>query len=135
MVDIATNLLPASALTQLRTASGQPYAFVEGSVVRVPIHSPTPSGAFVSEGGAIPVASRTCRSFRGCMNPLVLFLVRVRAGDIGSATVFAQHVIEGLDDKPLQRLTELAAATSRTISASPSKRSRVSFPIFSESAI
>jgi len=45
VVDIATNLLPASALTQLRTASGQPYAFVEGSVVRVPIHSPTPSGA------------------------------------------------------------------------------------------
>ena len=39
-------------------------------------------------------------------SPLVLFLVRVRAGDIGSATVFAQHVIEGLDDKPLQRLTE-----------------------------
>ena len=45
-------------------------------------------------------------AFRGCMNPLVLFLVRLRAGDIGSATVFAQHVIEGLDDEPLQRLTE-----------------------------
>jgi hypothetical protein len=40
------------------------------------------------------------------MNPLVLFPVRLRAGDIRSATVFAQHVIEGLDDEPLQRLTE-----------------------------
>ena len=45
-------------------------------------------------------------AFRGCMNPWVLFLVRLRAGDIGSATVFAQHVIEGLDDEPLQRLAE-----------------------------
>jgi len=57
VVDIATNLLPASALTQLRAASGQPYAFIDGAVARVPIHSPTPSGGFVAEGGAIPVGA------------------------------------------------------------------------------
>jgi len=37
---------------------------------------------------------------------LVLFVAWLRAGDIGSATVFAQHVIERLDDEPLQRLTQ-----------------------------
>ena len=57
VADIATNLLPASALTQLRAASGQPYAFVEGGVVKVPIHSPIASGAFVAEGNAIPLGA------------------------------------------------------------------------------
>ena len=40
------------------------------------------------------------------MNPLVLFVAWLRASDIGSATVLAQHVIERLDDEPLQRLTK-----------------------------
>jgi hypothetical protein len=57
VVDIATNLLPASALAQLRAASGQDYAFIDGAVARVPVHTPTPSGGFVAESGVIPVGA------------------------------------------------------------------------------
>ena len=57
VVDIATNLLPASTLAQLRAASGQDYAFIDGAVARVPVHTPTPSGGFVAEGGVIPVGA------------------------------------------------------------------------------
>ena len=57
VADIATNLLPQSVLTQLRAASGQPYTFVEGSVVKVPIHSPIASGSFVAEGDPIKVGA------------------------------------------------------------------------------
>jgi hypothetical protein len=49
--------LPASALAQLRAASGQDYAFIDGAVARVPVHTPTPSRGFVAEGGAIPVGA------------------------------------------------------------------------------
>ena len=49
--------MPASALAQLRAASGQDYAFIDGAVARVPVHTPTPSGGFVAEGGAIPVGA------------------------------------------------------------------------------
>jgi hypothetical protein len=55
--DVAENLLPATVLAQLRQLSGQPYAFVEGATVRIPVHSPTPSGGFVLEGNSIPVAA------------------------------------------------------------------------------
>lgn len=55
--DIATNLLPESALLQLRQRSGLAYAFVEGGVIRVPVHAPTPSGAFVAEAGSIPAGA------------------------------------------------------------------------------
>jgi hypothetical protein len=57
VADIAQNLLPASVFAQLR-ARGLSYAFVPGrGLVRVPMHTPTPSGAFVGESGAIPLAA------------------------------------------------------------------------------
>jgi hypothetical protein len=54
--DVADNLLPASVLAQLRSY-GLAYAFIDGAVARVPVHTPTPSGGFVAEGGAIPVGA------------------------------------------------------------------------------
>jgi hypothetical protein len=57
VADVAPSLLPASALAQLRAASGQDYAFFGGSVVRVPTHTPVASGGFVSEGSVIPVGA------------------------------------------------------------------------------
>jgi hypothetical protein len=42
--DIADNLLPQSALAQLR-AMGLAYAFIAGARASVPVHAPTPSGA------------------------------------------------------------------------------------------
>jgi HK97 family phage major capsid protein len=57
VTDIATNLLPQSALTQLRAASPLGYAFDGNGVIKVPVHSPTPSGAFVAEANAIPVGA------------------------------------------------------------------------------
>jgi hypothetical protein len=53
IADVADNLLPATALSQLR-GIGLAYSFAEGSIVRTPVHTPTPSGAFIAEGGAIP---------------------------------------------------------------------------------
>ncbi len=56
--DLATNLLPQSALVQLRALSGQPYAFIDGAAnIRIPVHAPAPSGGFIPEGGAIPVGA------------------------------------------------------------------------------
>src|SRR4029450_2243398 len=54
--DVADNLLPASALAQLRSM-GLAYSFIDGAVARVPVHAPTPSGGFVLEAGAIPVGA------------------------------------------------------------------------------
>ena len=56
IADVADNLLPQTALAQLR-ALGLQYKFVNGGIARVPMHTPTPSGAFVGEGGPIPVAA------------------------------------------------------------------------------
>jgi hypothetical protein len=56
VADIADNLLPQSALAQLRSL-GLAYGFVGGSIVRTPVHTPTPSGGFVAEGGVIPVGA------------------------------------------------------------------------------
>lgn len=63
VADVAPSLLPASALAQLRAASGQDYAFVGGSVVRVPTHTPVASGGFVSEGSVIPVGALIIAAF------------------------------------------------------------------------
>jgi hypothetical protein len=60
--DIADNLLPQSALAQLRSY-GLAYAFIDGAVARVPIAAPTPSGAFLAEGGAIPVGTLILSAF------------------------------------------------------------------------
>ena len=57
VADIADNLLPQSALAQLRNY-GLAYSFVDGSVARTPTHTPTPSGGFVAK----PAASRSVRS-------------------------------------------------------------------------
>jgi hypothetical protein len=59
VADIATNILPTSALVQLRTLSGLPYEFVAGGNVRVPAHTPVAKGGFVGEAGAIPVVELT----------------------------------------------------------------------------
>ena len=56
VVDIADNLLPQSALSQLRSV-GLSYGFIHGAIARVPVHTPMPSGGFVLEGGAIPVGA------------------------------------------------------------------------------
>ena len=57
VTDVADNLLGDTALAQLR-ARGLAYGFVPGSgIVRVPTHTPTPSGAFVPEGGPIPLGA------------------------------------------------------------------------------
>jgi len=56
VADIADNLLPQSALAQLRNY-GLAYSFVDGSVARTPTHTPTPSGGFVAEAGSIPVGA------------------------------------------------------------------------------
>jgi HK97 family phage major capsid protein len=53
--DVADNLLPQSALAQLRAVSGQAYGFIAGAVAGVPVHTPAASGGFVAEAGAIPV--------------------------------------------------------------------------------
>ncbi len=50
VADIAQNLLPASALMQLRSL-GLQYTFAGGPPVRVPYHQPAASGAFTVEGG------------------------------------------------------------------------------------
>lgn len=63
VADVAPSLLLASALAQLRAASGQDYAFVGGSVVRVPTHTPVASGGFVSEGSVIPVGALIIAAF------------------------------------------------------------------------
>jgi hypothetical protein len=60
--DIADNLLPQSALSQLR-AQGLAYGFVDGAVARTPIHTPVPSGGFVLEANAIPVGALILSSF------------------------------------------------------------------------
>jgi hypothetical protein len=54
--DVAANLLSESVLIQLRQRSGLGYAFADdqGGIIKVPIHAPTPSGAFVGEGKPIP---------------------------------------------------------------------------------
>jgi hypothetical protein len=56
VADIADNLLPQSAFSQLRER-GLQYMFIDAGLARVPTHSPTPSGQFVAEGGAIPLAA------------------------------------------------------------------------------
>ena len=57
VMDVAQNLLGDTVLAQLR-ARGLSYAFVPGrGIVRVPMHTPTPSGAFIGESGAIPVSA------------------------------------------------------------------------------
>lgn len=43
-------------LAQLRSY-GLANGFIDGAVALVPVHTPTPSGGFVAEGGAIPVGA------------------------------------------------------------------------------
>ena len=47
---------PQVALAQFR-ALGLHYAFIHGGVVRMPLHTPAPSGAFIGESVAIPVGA------------------------------------------------------------------------------
>ena len=61
VADIAENLLPASAFSQLR-ALGLQYMFVDGGVARVPFHNPAASGAFVGESNVIPVGALLLRA-------------------------------------------------------------------------
>ena len=57
--DVADNLLPQSALAQLRAVSGQAYGFIAGAVAGVPVHTPAASGGFVAEAlVAIPRSVR-----------------------------------------------------------------------------
>src|SRR4051812_4390432 len=56
VLDVATSLLPASALTQLRALSPLDYEFDQGGIPRVPSHAPQASGGFVAEGASIPFA-------------------------------------------------------------------------------
>jgi hypothetical protein len=84
VVDIATNLLPASALAQLRAASGQDYAFIDGAVARVPVHTPTPSRGFVAEGGAIPVGA------------LIIAALGLKPKKAGSITAITKELAAGL---------------------------------------
>jgi hypothetical protein len=83
VVDIVTNLLPASALAQLRAASGQDYAFIDGAVARVPVHTPTPSGGFVAEGGAIPVGA------------LIIAALGLKPKKAGSITAITKELAAG----------------------------------------
>ena len=83
VADIATNLLPASVLSQLRAASGQPYAFVAGSTVKVPIHSPIASGGFVAEGDPIKVGA------------LILTALGLKPKKAASITAVTKELIAG----------------------------------------
>lgn len=56
VADIADNMLPSSAFSQLR-AQGLQYMFVDGAVARTPTHTPAPSGAFILEGSPIPLGA------------------------------------------------------------------------------
>jgi hypothetical protein len=81
--DIADSLLPASALAQLRAASGQPYAFIDGAVAKVPVHAPTPSGGFVLEAGAIPVGA------------LILTALTLKPKKAASITAITRELLQG----------------------------------------
>ena len=45
VVDVATNLLPATRAGAIARRYGLAYAFIDGAVARVPVHSPTPAAA------------------------------------------------------------------------------------------
>jgi Phage capsid family len=80
--DIADNLLPASVLTQLR-AQGLAYGFIDGAVARVPVHTPTPSGGFVLEAGAIPVGA------------LILTALNLKPKKAASITAITRELVNG----------------------------------------
>ena len=83
MVDVATSLLPASVLAQLRAASGQDYAFIDGAVARVPVHTPVPSGGFFPEARAIPVSA------------LIIAAVGLKPKKAGSITAITKELANG----------------------------------------
>jgi hypothetical protein len=57
--------------------------FIDGAVARVPVHTPTPSGGFVAEGGAIPVGA------------LIIAALGLKPKKAGSITAITKELAAG----------------------------------------
>jgi hypothetical protein len=57
--------------------------FIDGTVARVPVHTPTPSGGFVAEGGAIPVGA------------LIIAALALKPKKAGSITAITKELAAG----------------------------------------